>query len=311
MLATSEDQMRILIEDYLQSLRGKSERTRMAYRNVLLQLSKWLLQLPNNREQASWDQLSQALLQAYFDALQAQQYSLSYRQQVKTVLRSFANWRGEQLGLRSRHPLQGITVEDTAQNDDTEETPRKLEAEQRSILKTLIDQAGDLRGAAIFALAYWAGCRVNDISWLRVDDCFIGPKIGSLQVGYQTGKTREIDLMNEARRPLFAYLHRVGLDPDNPYLFRSNRSPRLSEAGIHYWFRQLKNQASAQDYALIEQVSFHDLRHDFAHRARQAGWSLDEIAYYLGYSMPKHSALARYAAVNRHSIKQKLSQVKG
>jgi integrase len=31
----------------------------------------------------------------------------------------------------------------------------------------------------------------------------------------------------------------------------------------------------------------HDLRHDFAHRARQVGWTLEEIAYYLGHGTVK------------------------
>ena len=33
--------------------------------------------------------------------------------------------------------------------------------------------------------------------------------------------------------------------------------------------------------------SFHDLRHDFAHRARAGGWSLEEVAYYLGHVTKK------------------------
>ncbi|GHO71871.1 hypothetical protein KSC_107630 [Ktedonobacter sp. SOSP1-52] len=34
---------------------------------------------------------------------------------------------------------------------------------------------------------------------------------------------------------------------------------------------------------MICDLSFHDLRHDFAHRAREAGWTLEEVAYYLGH----------------------------
>src|SRR5437879_791422 len=37
----------------------------------------------------------------------------------------------------------------------------------------------------------------------------------------------------------------------------------------------------------IADLSFHDLRHDFAHRARDAGWSLEEVAYYLGHVTKK------------------------
>jgi integrase len=64
------------------------------------------------------------------------------------------------------------------------------------------EKDGDLRGKAIFALGYWAGCRVSDIAHLRMEHAHIGPKIGWLHVGHKGGKFRDIDLLNEARRPL-------------------------------------------------------------------------------------------------------------
>jgi integrase len=33
---------------------------------------------------------------------------------------------------------------------------------------------------------------------------------------------------------------------------------------------------------VIQDLTFHDLRHDFACRAREAGWSLEKVASYLG-----------------------------
>ena len=42
--------------------------------------------------------------------------------------------------------------------------PRQLSDDQRYILRSLVEQAGDQRGAAIFALGYWAGCRVSVLS---------------------------------------------------------------------------------------------------------------------------------------------------
>jgi len=38
---------------------------------------------------------------------------------------------------------------------------------------------------------------------------------------------------------------------------------------------------------LIEDLTFHDLRYDFAYRAREAGWSLEEVAHYLGLAIKK------------------------
>ena len=57
-------------------------------------------------------------------------------------------------------------------------------------------------------------------------------------------------------------------------------------------------------------MTFHDLRHDFAHRARETGWNLEEAAYYLGHvtkkGAPAIGTTARYTQVSREEVKEKL-----
>ena len=64
-----------------------------------------------------------------------------------------------------------------------------------------------------------------------------------------------------------------------------------------------------------ERNSVHDLRHDFAHRARESGWTLEEIAYYLGHvtvkGTPAIQTTARYTQVSRAQVKEKLKELKG
>ncbi|MBC8472889.1 MAG: site-specific integrase [Planctomycetes bacterium] len=59
----------------------------------------------------------------------------------------------------------------------------------------------------------------------------------------------------------------------------------------------------------------HDLRHDFAHRARAAGWWLEEIAVYLGHQthdgMPAIATTARYTLPSRLQLKKKLQHLMG
>jgi len=52
--------------------------------------------------------------------------------------------------------------------------------------------------------------------------------------------------------------------------FASQLQERLTEAGIHHWLWALKRRATKAEWDLIHEVTFHDLRHDFAHRAREA-----------------------------------------
>jgi integrase len=77
----------------------------------------------------------------------------------------------------------------------------------------------------------------------------------------------------------------------------------------------LKARAIKDQWALIADVTFHDLRYDFAHRARDAGWSPEEVAYYLGHvtkkGTPAIQTTVRYTQVSREQVKVKLARVMG
>lgn len=82
----------------------------------------------------------------------------------------------------------------------------------------------------------------------------------------------------------------------------------------HLW-AHLKAQATVAEWPLIRDVTFHDLRHDFAHRARAAGWSLEELGSYLGHQT-KDGAIAiastlRYTLPTRRQLKAQLRRVDG
>ena len=106
-----------------------------------------------------------------------------------------------------------------------------------------------------------------------------------------------------------------GRDPESIYVFTSQRDQRLTEAGIHHWFHTLKQWATKDQWEKIADLSFHDLRHDFAHRAREAGWTLEEAAYYLGHvtkkGTPAIQTTVRYTQVSREQVKEKLKWLRG
>jgi integrase len=85
---------------------------------------------------------------------------------------------------------------------------------------------------------------------------------------------------------------------------------------IQYWFRMLKAGATKEQWEYIHDLTFHDLRHDFAHRAREGGWSLEEVAYYLGHvtkkGLPAIQTTVRYTQVSRVSaiLKEDASKVR-
>ena len=301
-------EMTHFLKDYEATLATKASTTVDVYSRILRQFMTWLAERPGSTMTFQPEQLTVTALDTYLKELAAQGSSISHRSRVKTVVGSFAHYLIEERGVLQRNPARRVTVPPQPLL-----APRVLQPDQRYILRSLVERDGTERSAALFALGFWAGCRVSDIAWLRMDDTHITRKAGWLHVGYKGGKTRDIDLHNEARRPLADYLVTAARKTDSPFVFTSQRHARLSEAGIHHWFRTLKARATKAEWEHIHDVAFHDLRHDFAHRARAAGWSLEAVAFYLGHitrkGTPAIQTTARYTQVSREDIKQQIAAV--
>lgn len=258
-----------LVGEYLKTLGGKSAATVEAYGRILGQLSAWVVERPGGADGFRLELLTRTAVEGFLSELEARGFGTSHRLRAKSAISGFATWMVEEKGLLRRNPTRGVEIPAQPLL-----APRRLSPDQRYVLKNLIKRDGAVRSAALFALGYWAGCRVSDVSWLIMENIHVGAKVGWLRVGHKGGKDRDIDLVNEARRPLYEYLHHGGRDPESPYVFTSQRAPRLTEAGVHHWFRKLRSRATKDEWELVSDVTFHDLRHDFAHRAREAGWSI-------------------------------------
>ncbi len=297
------------IEEYQQTcLTTQDADTIRVYRHILQQFTQWIGKQRRNTSPFDPEQITQPLVERYLKELATQEYSPSHCQRVKSVISQFCQWLIEEKALLRRNPTRGVVVE-TPQSG----TPCVLTPLQRSVFLNLVKQE-DRRGKALFALGYWAGCRVDDIVGLQMSETHVGPKSGWLHLGGEGAKAREIDLCNEARRCVYDYFQARSHEEDSVFLFGSQRSPRLTDAGLHHWFRALKRQAAPDDGGLIASVRFHDLRHDFAHRALEAGWTLEELAYYLGQlttkGLPATQTAIRYTQMTRAQVREKLKLLK-
>jgi site-specific recombinase XerD len=272
----SVEEVNTLLDEYKVFLAGKAEGTADAYMRTVRHLVRWIALCPGNEGLFQPQQLTKRTVEAYLAHLEQEGFSINHRARVKSTISNFAHFLIEEKGLLQRNPTRGIDLP-PAQLP----APQPLSQEQRSILRSLVKQKGDRRGAALFALGYWAGCRVSDASWLQMTDTHVDSKEGWLLVGCKQSQEREIDLIDEARRPLFEYL-RSTRNLKRMYVFTSQRSERLTEEGIYYWFRTLKDQATQSQWKMIQHLTFHDLRQDFTCRARQAGWQPEKVANYLG-----------------------------
>lgn len=312
-----------LLAAFADSLSGHDPKTIRTYLSSLKGFITWLAQQPGGKPFRT-EILTETAIEGYLDALAAKGRAPRTRSQALTVLRRFCRWAMAE-GLLSRNPANRIarpTVIVTA--------PRELTDEQRYVLKQRIEAEKSTRLKAIFALAYWAGLRISEIANLRYTDCQINQRAGVITVIDGKGKkSRTLDLHNKACRALDDYLReptdsRDARDPESECLFTSQRAAwlrsqdrpdQLSARGIDYLWRKTKKQASREEWEYIHDITFHDLRHDFAHRAREAGWHLEEIAVYLGHQTnegtPAIVTTARYTLPSRKQLKQKLKLLGG
>jgi len=321
LLTPSPDQT---LEDWLTAywvaISTKDEATIDAYLRIIRHFALWLAERPGNGGQFSPQRITRTAVEMYLSTLK----SVSYKNLARSALSGFCAWLIEEHGLLTKNPTRGISIPPQAAL-----APRVLNGDQRQVLRELVERecedTGDRRGVAVFALGYWAGCRVSDVSWLLMENLRVTTKAGWMMVGHKGGKQREVDLTNEARRAVFDYLTE-GERKDSAYVFTSQRAKetlargeidgwRWSEDGIHVWWQHLKERARKSEAELIGDITFHDLRHDFAHRARAAGWSLEEVAYYLGHitkaGTPAIQTTVRYTQVSKEQVKQKLKDIKG
>ncbi len=296
-----------LIEEYRQAYLGSRDKDTVdAYLRILRKFTAWMSQQPGHDHQFHPEYITRTLIEVFLEKLP----SASYKNQARSALSGFCRWLMEDKKILDRNPTRGIAIPAQALL-----APRQLEEDQRVALRDLVEREADLRGKAAFALGFWAGCRVSDVSYLLVEHTHLSTKAGWLTVGHKDKKTRTIDLLNQARLPLYEYLHRQERNERSPYVFSSQRSERWTEDGLQYWWQQLKGKSRRGEADLIGGISFHDLRHDFGHRARDAGWSLEEVAYYLGHvtnrGTPAIQTTARYTQVSREQVKKKLKNIKG
>jgi site-specific recombinase XerD len=312
-----------LLAVFSDSLAGHDPKTIRTYLSSLKGFATWLAQQPGGKPFRT-ELLTETAIEGYLDALAAKGRAPRTRSQALTVLRRFCDWAMTE-GMLSRNPANRIarpTVIKTA--------PRELTEQQRYILKQRIEVEQSPRLTAIFALGYWAGLRISEIANLRYAACKINQRAGAITIIDGKGKkSRTLDLHNKARRALDDYLReptdsRDARDPESEFLFTSQRAAwlrrqgrpdQLSARGIDYLWRKTKQQATREEWAYIHDITFHDLRHDFAHRARSAGWHLEEIAVYLGHQTnegtPAIITTARYTLPSRKQLKQKLKLLGG
>jgi site-specific recombinase XerD len=173
-----------LLAAYTATLETKAPGTVDVYTRILRQFTVWLATRPGSSGAFQPDQLTVTALDTYLKEREARGMSISHRTRIKTVVGSFARYLIEEHGVLRRNPARSVRVPPQPLY-----APCVLEPDQRYVLRSLVERDGSPRSAAIFALGYWAGCRVSDIAWLRMEHTHVTRKAGWLHVGHKGVKS--------------------------------------------------------------------------------------------------------------------------
>lgn len=161
--------------------------------------------------------------------------------------------------------------------------PKGLERTEVRRLLREIELRGDVKADAIFSTLLWTGCRVSELTGLRLGDLSLSERSGSAVVHGKGNKQRSVPLPLPARRALQAYLDtRPPVSSDK--VFIGERGP-LTDRGIR---------ALCDKYSGIIGITLypHLLRHTFAHQfLAHSNNDLVALAQLLGHSNINTSAI--------------------
>src|SRR5258708_37630228 len=265
----------VIFQEFRDALGTRDPKTVAAYLTTLRDFVAWLA-TQSGGTPFHLGLMTETAVRGYLDSLKLAGRAPRTRSKALAGLRRFCQWAMDEGYLR-RNPARALerpTVVAMA--------PTELSEEQRFVLKQLVEQHATRRFAAIFALGYWAGLRISEIATLRVDQCQVNQRAGSITLlDAKGGKTRTLDLHNLARRALYEYLFPARpqdreRDEESAYVFTSQRAAwlrqqgrpdHLSERGIEHLWMQAKQQGTREEWERIARGPFHQLGHDSAVRS--------------------------------------------
>lgn len=152
------------------------------------------------------------------------------------------------------------------------------------------------RATAALRLLLLTGCRLGEIQTLRWSD--VDRKAGELRLRHSKTGARMVPLTPAVLRVL-GEIKRIRR---SPWVITGGKPDRHLAELTSYWHR-------VREWAEVEDVRIHDLRHSFASRALALGLPLPMIGRLLGHT--DVSSTARYAHLSQEAEKVAVARVGG
>ena len=283
--------------NYLESVRGYSQRTLEAYSN---DLSRYVNYCANHGIAAV--EASGYEVQSFIAELSAENMAATSVNRCLSSIRGFYRWM-MRLGRREDNPCLSLK---------NLKTPVKLPAvlweNEMADFASLPETAGILwpqRDKALIMTMYSAGLRISEIVNLSMTD--ISCTFEEAKITGKVGKQRYVFFSDEAKEAIAEYLpHREarlrmtgagGADPKKSALFINRKGKPISVPGVR-WIISRYSQYSG----LGKNVHPHALRHSFATHLVNSGCDVRIVQEMLGHS--SISTTQRYTHVNIEKMKK-------
>ena len=278
------------MEDVLSGFRAELERqdlspaTVRGYVNDVELFARWYTDAYG--EQFDPARIVQREIVEYRAWLQGQSAAAETINRRLTSIRKFFDWLG---GSNPAAAVKGIMIVDPGVQALSTPELRRLMRE--------VHVHGVIRDIAILEVLCGTGIRVGELVSLRVGDCEISERKGSIRVRNGKGRSsREIPLNMDVRKALSEWLKERSDASDGGWLFLGQRG-RLTAVGV---WRIVKKYG---DYAGIKDLRVHQLRHTMLTRlVRERGVDLATVAKISGHSSIK--TLLRYAAPTQEDLER-------
>jgi len=296
-----------ILDEYLKNLinvvqiNKKSPETLITYTNFINRLRLYIV---DTCPDLSINDLNEITLNKVirYNSEQDKAYSINTLNKYTAIVKSIMTF-----AYRSNYTQKDLGHKFKIENGTL--LPRYIQdVDLQNILEAVKKFPKPIRCRAIIIFLLLTGCRVSEISNIKVKDFNVNENIIFIKNG-KGKKDRNIPMFNELKIEILEYLRNSGMEKWDStcegFLFARDegldRSRKFPIRTIEYLVERIRSRVPN-----LNQITVHTFRHTFAVKCLKAGISLPVLSLILGHSEPKTTMI--YTQLYNEDLKEELTK---